>query len=178
MISLPDRAGSGDVTLSPMTPEERKLFDNRQAFVKEFKRLADHAAEMFPEEYLADDAPIIDVTLNLLRELGLRRHLDREARGGWKNMITETEAAAELARLQRHQMTDEEQWWFDKLLRLRAYAKGWYGNPLLQPATSVLHAHRTARVEAMRAEERKPHHGIALVRPRRPGFDHKEIGTE
>ena len=63
--------------------------------------------------------------------------------------MTEAEAMAELTRLDEvfEQMTDGERRHFENLLYLRAMIHGWTGDPLCQPATSVLAAYRQMRTE-------------------------------
>jgi hypothetical protein len=57
--------------------------------------------------------------------------------------MTEAEAVAELEREQfPAEMTESERRHFENLLFLRAYVRGWTGDPLCQPATSVLAAYR------------------------------------
>ena len=70
------------------------------------------------------------------------------------NAIAEAEAMAELARLDGEfgQMREDEHRHFENLLYLRAMIRGWTGDPLCQPATSVLAAYREMRAERDRSE--------------------------
>jgi hypothetical protein len=63
--------------------------------------------------------------------------------------VTEQDAAAELERLDRENgpMTESEQKHFENVLWLRAMVLGWTGDPLEQPATSVLATYRQMRTE-------------------------------
>ncbi len=63
--------------------------------------------------------------------------------------MTEAEAMAELERLDAEfaQMSEEEHRHFENLLYLRAMIRGWTGDPLCQPASSVLAAYRQMRAE-------------------------------
>ena len=56
--------------------------------------------------------------------------------------MTEADALAELTRLDGEfgQMVEDERRHFENLLYLRAMIHGWTGDPLCQPATSVLAA--------------------------------------
>jgi hypothetical protein len=70
--------------------------------------------------------------------------------GGRKgNAMTEAEALNELTRLDEEfgQMSEDERRHFENLLYLRAMIHGWTGDPLCQPATSVLGAYRQMRAE-------------------------------
>jgi hypothetical protein len=68
---------------------------------------------------------------------------------GKGNAMTEAEAMAELTRLDEAfgQMAEDERQHFENLLYLRAMIHGWTGDPLCQPATSVLGAYRQMRAE-------------------------------
>jgi hypothetical protein len=70
------------------------------------------------------------------------------------NAIAEAEAMTELARLDGEfgQMSEDEHRHFENLLYLRAMIRGWTGDPLCQPATSVLAAYREMRAERDRSE--------------------------
>ena len=63
--------------------------------------------------------------------------------------MTEAEALDELTRLDEEfgQMPEDERRHFENLLYLRAMIHGWTGDPLCQPATSVLAAYRQMRTE-------------------------------
>jgi hypothetical protein len=63
--------------------------------------------------------------------------------------MTEADALAELTRLDGEfgQMVEGERRHFKNLLYLRAMIHGWTGDPLRQPATSVLAAYRQMRTE-------------------------------
>jgi hypothetical protein len=63
--------------------------------------------------------------------------------------MTETEAVAELERLEKADgpMSDGDRKQFENLLCLRAYVRGWTGDPLQQPAPDVLAAYRQMRAE-------------------------------
>lgn len=65
------------------------------------------------------------------------------------NAMTEAEALNELTRLDEEfgQMSEGERRHFENLLYLRAMVHGWTGDPLCQPATSVLGAYRQMRAE-------------------------------
>jgi hypothetical protein len=68
--------------------------------------------------------------------------------------MTEAEAIAELERLDGEfaQMSEEEHRHFESLLYLRAMIRGWTGDPLCQPASSVLAAYRQMRAERGKSE--------------------------
>jgi hypothetical protein len=68
---------------------------------------------------------------------------------GKGNAMTEVEAMAELERLDSEfaAMTNDEHRHFESLLYLRAMVRGWTGDPLCQPASSVLAAYRQLRAE-------------------------------
>jgi len=62
--------------------------------------------------------------------------------------MTEEDALQELARLDvAAAMTDDERRHFENTLILRAYVRGWTGDPLCQPAVDVLAAYRQMRSE-------------------------------
>ncbi len=63
--------------------------------------------------------------------------------------MTEAEAMAELKRLDSEfaQLREEEHRRIENLLYLRAMIHGWTGDPLCQPANSVLAAYRQMRAE-------------------------------
>jgi hypothetical protein len=63
--------------------------------------------------------------------------------------MTEAEAMTELTRLDNEfgPMVEDERRHFENLLHLRAMIHGWTGDPLCQPATSVLAAYRQMRAE-------------------------------
>lgn len=66
--------------------------------------------------------------------------------------MTEEEALAQLTREDAFErITNDERRRFENILILRAYVRGWTGDPLCQPATSVLAAYRQMRREV--AEE-------------------------
>ena len=69
--------------------------------------------------------------------------------GGKSNAMTEAEALAELTRLDGEfgQMVEDERRHFENLLYLHAMIHGWTGDPLCQPATSVLAAYQQMRTE-------------------------------
>jgi hypothetical protein len=73
-----------------------------------------------------------------------------EDRGGKGQAMTEAEALAELTRLENEfgQMTEKERRHFENLLYLRAMVHGWTGDPLCQPATSVLACYQQMRAES------------------------------
>lgn len=62
--------------------------------------------------------------------------------------MTEEDALDELTRLDfGAAMTDDERRHFENTLILRAYVRGWTGDPLCQPAVDVLAAYRQMRSE-------------------------------
>ena len=62
--------------------------------------------------------------------------------------MTEHDALHELERLDfPDAMTDAERLHFENLLTLRAYIRGWTGDPLCQPADQVLMAYRQMQSE-------------------------------
>ncbi len=63
--------------------------------------------------------------------------------------MTEAEAMAELEQLDAEfaQMSHNEHRHFENLLYLHAMVHGWTGDPLCQPASSVLAAYRQLRAE-------------------------------
>ena len=77
----------------------------------------------------------------------LQMDIDDGSRKG--NAITEAEAMAELTRLDEAfgQMAEDDRRHFENLLYVRAMIRGWTGDPLCQPATSVLGAYRQMRAE-------------------------------
>ena len=68
--------------------------------------------------------------------------------------MTEADALAELTRLDGEfgQMVEDERRHFENLLYLRAMIRGWTGDPLCQPATSVLAVYRQMRTEREASE--------------------------
>lgn len=68
--------------------------------------------------------------------------------------MTEAEAMAELTWLDTEfaRLSEEEHRHFENLLYLRAVVRGWTGDPLCQPATSVLAAYRQMRAERSASE--------------------------
>ncbi len=68
---------------------------------------------------------------------------------GQGTAMTEDQAFVELTRMEEEfgQMADDERRHFENLLYLRAMIPGWAGDPLCQPATSVLAAYRQMRTE-------------------------------
>ena len=71
--------------------------------------------------------------------------------------MTEEQALAEFTREDAFDlMTDDERRRFENILILRAYVRGWTGDPLCQPATSVLAAYRQMRREAAEESRMNP----------------------
>ena len=73
---------------------------------------------------------------------------------GQGTAMTEDQAFVELTRMEEEfgQMTDDERRHFENLLYLRAMIRGWTGDPLCQPATSVLAVYRQMRTEREASE--------------------------
>jgi hypothetical protein len=74
--------------------------------------------------------------------------------GRKSNAMTEAETIAELERLDGEfaQMSEEEHRHFENVLYLRAMIRGWTGDPLCQPASSVLAAYRQMHAERGKSE--------------------------
>ncbi len=68
---------------------------------------------------------------------------------GQGTAMTEDQAFVVLTRMEEEfgQMADDERRHFENLLYLRAMIRGWTGDPLCQPATSVLAVYRQMRTE-------------------------------